>query len=43
MDPSGQLASGHVTASFGGFTMSRPAIFGSSDDKLNADKRLDNY
>ncbi|MFK4719439.1 hypothetical protein ABIE89_000539 [Bradyrhizobium niftali] len=43
MDPSGQLASGQVTASFGGFTMTRPAVFGSSHDKLSADKRLDNY
>ncbi|MGY8684098.1 hypothetical protein Q2941_41025 [Bradyrhizobium sp. UFLA05-153] len=43
MDSNGQLASGQVTASFGGFTMTRPAVFGSSHDKLNADKRLDNY
>jgi hypothetical protein len=39
----GQLASGQVTASFAGVTMTRPAVFGSSHDKLNADKRLDKY
>ncbi|WP_027556521.1 hypothetical protein [Bradyrhizobium sp. Cp5.3] len=43
MDSNGQLASGQVTASFGGVTMTRPAVFGSPHDKLNADKRLDNY
>lgn len=43
MDANGQLASGEVAASFGGVTMHRPAVFGSSHDKLKTQKRLDKY
>lgn len=43
MDPNGQVAAGKVVTSYDGTVLPRPAMFGSIHDKLQADKRLDNY
>lgn len=41
MDGNGQAAAGKVTASFARIRLDRPAVLGSSYDKLQADKRFD--